>query len=175
MNQQNYEATRNGTKTMTRRPVKPQPYEKIGWNWGEINSGTFKGFPILANWHFIDEFKDVLIRKASKYKIGEVVEIETEQSITCSDSNEPERMVLGTGTKIKILNIKVERLQDITIGDCYDEGIDPFDVIEMLDGTEFKEFVVFKETIWDKLPYKAPYDWDSNPYVFAYKYEVIAL
>ena len=70
---------------------------------------------------------------------------------------------------LKITDVRVERLQDISIEDCYSEGICPYDVMEMLDGTEFKEFVVF-EHLWNKT---APtgYKWEDNPYVFVYEFE----
>lgn len=62
---------------------------------------------------------------------------------------------------IEIINVRVERLQDIQLIDIRQEGIGininfPFDAWERL---------------WDSIN-KAPYDWASNPYVFVYEFEL---
>jgi len=97
---------------------------------------------------------------------------------------------------LKIKSIKVERLQDISEEDCFKEGLINFGYVmqfgrkigvseEYTDGyqhglsyedlcmdeeIEFEKFC-FKWHIWNNLPYKAPYDWNSNPYVFVYELE----
>lgn len=85
--------------------------------------------------------------------------------------------------KIKITGIKVERLQDISKEDCIKEGISFGDAVRCVGWEKdyynpdtlnwLKYTPAFKQYIWDKLPYKPPYDWDSNPYVFVYEFEVI--
>jgi len=72
---------------------------------------------------------------------------------------------------VKIINVRVEELDDISIEDCYSEGIDPFDVLELLDGTESKEYEVFKG-VWNKKAKKG-YKYEDNPYVFVYDFEVV--
>ena len=72
---------------------------------------------------------------------------------------------------LRVTDVRVERLQDISIDGCYDEGIDPWDVVELLDGTDFKEFTVFKN-LWNSTS-KDGYKWEDNPYCFVYEFEVI--
>ncbi len=74
---------------------------------------------------------------------------------------------------LKIKSIKVERLQDISEDDCIKEGVrHPF--IDA--GGQVEEDCMqqaFKREFWNNLPYKKPYDWDSNRYVFVYEFELV--
>lgn len=77
----------------------------------------------------------------------------------------------------KIKNIRFKLLQDISEEDCISEGLVtscevPEDVLKILpfgDSLTIQE--AYKEYIWDKLPYEAPYKWEDNPYVFVYEFE----
>ena len=82
--------------------------------------------------------------------------------------------------KIEILNVRVERLQDITDEDCIKEGIIP---VQTDDGVVYQ----WRETIgprsaWIRTP-KSAYaclidsidgkgTWDNNPYVFRYEFKL---
>ena len=145
----------DGRKTQTRRVITARIRD--------LNNGFFninmsdEDYVIVGVELEREEVKDfILENKEPEYQIDEIIEIAktTEFNIDIF---------------LKVTDIRVERLQDITIEDCYDEGIDPFDVMEMLDGTEFKEFVVF-EKIWNKTAPKG-YKWSDNPYVFVYEFE----
>ena len=78
--------------------------------------------------------------------------------------------------RIKITNIRVERLQDISDEDCMKEGIKLHkgrSLIENEKGVEFytnSARLAFKYLI-NKLSGK--HTWDSNPYVFVYDFELI--
>ena len=187
MNQQGIEATLAGVKSMTRRPITEIAGRRVEYAMAYNNSD---GYFFV----YFEAENEEKIKIRSKYKIGEVVEIETEQPITCSDSSEPELMWLRSGTKIKITGIKAEFLQDIAIEDVIKEGynyphgsgegyysydaelhnIRSYEADEDIDKKSYNAFQWFENDIWNNLPYKAPNDWNSNPWVWVYEYEVIS-
>ena len=83
---------------------------------------------------------------------------------------------------IKITNVKVERLQDISDEDCLKEGI-----IKGKCGSESTHFMDVYYVPKDKQPYCTPRDafavlidkvsgkctWESNPFVFAYEFVLV--
>ena len=81
--------------------------------------------------------------------------------------------------RIKITNIRVERLQDISKEDCLREGI----IHSHARGDRDKEDYGFDGGFWFKTPRKAyatlidkisgKGTWQSNPYVFVYDFELI--
>lgn len=83
--------------------------------------------------------------------------------------------------QIRITNIKVERLQDISEEDCLKEGvlrreIRPFRTIEIKYQVPYT--VIYKDNpkdafaaLIDKVSGKGT--WESNPYVFAYTFELV--
>ena len=155
--------------------------------------------------------ESVIIERYSKYKVGEVVAIaqsykqcDKEQRSTKNksyleylDSMLPQmtklagwinKMFVRAGLmphQIKVTNIRIQKLQDISIEDCLAEG-----VIEhhyngyMVNGIVYKtkdEFngsleifsspqEAYAELI-DKVSGKGT--WESNPYVFAYEFELV--
>ena len=92
---------------------------------------------------------------------------------------------------IRITNIKVERLQDISDEDCLKEGVQKGFIgyyvdglktkdwekeshVETVDGKTFKLFPYPQEAfaaLIDKVSGKGT--WDSNPYVFVYEFELM--
>lgn len=84
--------------------------------------------------------------------------------------------------QIRITNIRVERLQDISDEDCLREGIEEF-VLRKGDGTRRIKYSFKNATdnylsprdafaaLIDKVSGKGT--WDSNPYVFVYEFELI--
>ncbi len=90
---------------------------------------------------------------------------------------------------LKIINIHVERLQDISESDCYSEGIDeegevsgiaqnildnlgvvPGATHDIPDSSPAKaEF----KNLWDSINGKANYSWDDNPWVWVVEFEVL--
>lgn len=83
---------------------------------------------------------------------------------------------------IKITNVKVERLQDISDEDCLKEGI-----IKGKCGSESTHFMDVYYVPKDKQPYCTPRDafavlidkvsgkctWESNPFVFCYEFVLV--
>ena len=60
---------------------------------------------------------------------------------------------------LRVTNVRVERVQDITAHDAIREGMEseiPFDTVD-----EFKE-------LWNNLNAKRGYGWESNPWVWVY-------
>ncbi len=84
--------------------------------------------------------------------------------------------------RIKITNIRVERLQDISEDDCLKEGVSKiplvgdytFEIDKVLDSSRWTAYrtprAAFAALI-DKVSGKGT--WDSNPWVFVYDFELI--
>jgi len=185
-NAQGIKAILDGRKTMFRMPLSPQQiFERV---------------------HHMTE------NEVSKYKVGETVFVQEEfctfpihnimyvselSDDECYENyswKQPcEMQEKHARTFLKITNIKVERLQDISEEDCIKEGgqwiggeqlhdsgdysDSYFYYGDLVDGWVNKEetchISAFEKEIWNNLPYKAPHDWKSNPYVFVYEFEVV--
>lgn len=175
------QAVLDGRKTMTRRIVPD-------------------GTP-LGNW-------EETVKK-SRYKVGEVVAVAQSYHAlnkagyvapewldhTCeSSAGYKNKMFVRADLmphRIRITNIKVERLQDISDDDCLKEGVQKGFIgyyvdglktkdwekeshFETADGKTFKLFPYPQEAfagIIDKVCGKGT--WDSNPYVFVYEFELL--
>lgn len=164
------QAIKEGRKTQTRRPFKHpckiyrdrnqqaiRIEEQDDW-YGDRN------YCIRADGgSWMDLTKDDFVNRYSKYKIGDTHDID--------------------GTKIKITDIRVERLQDISEEDAIAEGLkeewvhgyDDSDCIYGIDENDIPwlddPVEMFERHIWNKLPYKPPYDWNSNPFVWVIEFE----
>ena len=172
-------AVLEGRKTMTRRlPDK---------NWRCIMSG-------IAG-------RD-LSKVSTPYKVGEVVAVaQSYKSLnemgyiapewcahSCEDEENPaygnKMFVLAElmPHQIRITNVRVERLQDISDEDCLREGVDEF-VLRKGDGTRRTKYS-FKgadniylsprdafAALIDKVSGKGT--WESNPWVFVYEFELV--
>ncbi|MEG6615358.1 hypothetical protein V6C27_02795 [Peptococcaceae bacterium 1198_IL3148] len=69
---------------------------------------------------------------------------------------------------LRVTNVRVERLQDITEGDARVEGFrDSFD---LLSDTFYPCGYHFVET-WDSIYAKQGYSWDANPWVWVIEFE----
>lgn len=192
------EAAIVGTKPMTRRIATYEDikYPNIGW----ALEGKDKGKRVLC--------KGVQIAAMSDYAKGEVVAIAqsykdagytnewVEQHIKPNPKANPtdqfEKRYPGWNNKmfvkadlmphsIRITDIKVERLQDISDADCLKEGVfqwgDPFheDRVE-----DFGFFGATRHYKTAKSAFAALIDkvsgrgtWDSNPWVFVYTFELV--
>lgn len=76
--------------------------------------------------------------------------------------------------RIKITNVRVERLQDISEEDCLKEGIDEDKRYSFGNPNDHYSFDTPREayaSLIDKTCGKGT--WDSNPYVFVYGFELI--
>lgn len=186
------QAVLEGRKTMTRRGIPQQVvsnskvYAQLGQRGGNINDARIE-----------------YIVHQSPYKIGEVVAIaQNYESILCDLSisdiirNEISDNHSGYKNKmfvkaelmphhIKISNIRVERLQDISDDDCLREGVRLWEDAD----SEYKSNPLGKlyEIVgrWDgykstREAFAALIDyvsgkgtWDSNPLVWVYEFELV--
>lgn len=184
----------SGKKTQTRRIIKPQD-ERLdylrGWNldWGFAEFGRAGEEPLLRilPHYYVGEmvtvamsYKSIYKRVAKNWEYAEDYKREHENLAGWNNK-------MFTNTKmpfaqIKITNIRVERLQDISDEDCLAEGIiehiaeimpnyPPYTqyccgISEVYCDTPRQAFV----SLIDKINGKGT--WESNPYVWAYDFEL---
>lgn len=176
------QAVLEGRKTQTRRVIE-MPQDDI-----EYLDEAF-------DWDFRES---VIIDRYAKYSIGEIVaiaqryndiheEVENETlemlDLYCSKGWNNKMFVKAElmPHQIKITNVRIERLQDISDEDCMSEGIQTFYFGKCKfppDGYTFdngkSHFDSPREAyaeLIDKVGKKG--DWDSNPYVFVYDFELL--
>lgn len=65
---------------------------------------------------------------------------------------------------LRITDIRVERVQDISDYDCSCEGI----ALTSLDGSNYRNDF---SALWDSINVKRGYSWESNPWVFVIEFE----
>ena len=177
------QAVLDGRKTQTRRKCREQV-----WGHSDIISARNGIF------HF----------EIPKYKIGEIIAV-AQSYRDCGGVNEDgvpiweiiSQEVGGTNAgwdnkmfvrgdlmphKIRITNVRIQRLQDISDEDCLKEGIQ-----KMLTGCEYYQYSFYDNDkgLWNN--YKTPREafahlinkvskkgtWESNPYVFVYDFELV--
>ena len=189
-----------GQKTMTRRLVS----KKV------INNSKVYVQLIYAKDN-IDDLRREYIKRTSPYKIGEVIAItqsyrqlekEIEKQGLPLDIKREKRICAGYTNKmfvraedmphhIKITNIRVESLQDISDEDCLREGVVKNTIgyyveglrcknwekeshIEMENGETIKLFPTPREAFAALIDYvSGKGTWDSNPLVWVYEFELV--
>ena len=187
------QAVLNGTKTMTRRII-------------EGNYPSVTAYHANGSWHFIADTEDGdAIALKPKYEIGETVAVAQPYKVTHPKSdfemvgNNFMTESAGWNNKmfvkanlmpdrIRITDIKVERLQDISDEDCIREGIvQDYDGVDSYSFSEpatlrFSGKDVFRRCTYAETP-KAAFTvlidkvsgkgtWERNPWVFAYEFEL---
>ena len=180
-------AVLNGTKTMTRRLMKPlsPAVKEVRLVNGETQIRFGEGWVPALNMHQ-PRFKvgeEVAIAQ-SYYKIfGKMEELEKEKGYknkmyVCADV---------MPWRIQITDVRIERLQDISDEDCLREGIvydEPFP--ELADPNVYAFPVRGKNSssIWRSPSPKIAFEnlirhmmgkkvWDENPWVFAYSFKLV--
>lgn len=179
-------------KTMTRRSVS----EKLWDRWTDYddwcNTVAVSGVPTKRQYY---EPKGFFLDN-SPYKVGEVVAIA--QSYKDAGYSEKEvfagwpfsiagwnnKLFVAAGKMphhIRITDVKTERLQDISDDDCLKEGIKDYSTPneKRYGYSDFKRetIVAFRtpreafSNLIDKVSGKGT--WDSNPWVFAYEFELV--
>ena len=191
----------SGQKTQTRRIIKPQD-ERLdylrGWNldWGFAEFGR-EGEPLLrlCPKYYIGEmvavamsYKSIYERVAKTWEYAEEYKREYEKLAGWNNK-------MFTNTKmpfatIKITNIRVEKLQDISDEDCLKEGVKRASLGFYVEGIKVKNWETESHretasgclklfpypqeayaTLINKMYGKGT--WESNPYVFVYDFELV--
>ena len=72
---------------------------------------------------------------------------------------------------LKVIDVRVERLQSITYGDCCAEGV--FNNEDMINASYGQEATEKWRNLWNSINEKRGYGWDTNPFVWVYEFERI--
>lgn len=196
------DAVLEGRKTVTRRIVTPQPdnircmNEKLVMSVAEYDIKDKQFTPEPSVCWLTHKNKYI----APHYKVGEVIAIaqKYQDIINYSHYNDKEIESISKSAgwsnkmfvlsylmpnQIEILDVRAERLQDITDKDCIKEGISSYDTsgknyIETVYGVDMiNKFIELGRTpreafasLIDKVSGKGT--WESNPYVFRYEFKL---
>lgn len=132
-----------------------------------------------------------------RYKVGEIVAVAQCYNDFYNDECDPRQFSSGAGwtnkmfvrsdlmpNRIRITNVRVERLQDISDADCIKEGICKWTKdrelfkYDLYEGAEM--FLWSEKPMKPREAYAALIDriagkgvWNSNPYVFVYDFELV--
>lgn len=178
----------NGTKTMTRRKVPIQVYADA------IEYARYESDSIRAKFEYI--------LKRSPYKVGEIVAIQQAYkdipAVVVSSSYDCRKLDTTAGWNnkmfvnakymphhIRIADVRVERLQDISDEDCMREGVicddvpfveDNFHIIptRYIKHSRGNYWVTPREAfaaLIDKVSGRGT--WNSNPIVWCYSFELV--
>lgn len=191
------QAVLEGRKTQTRRIVPQKELDKINLFQEEYYDATFdklEGVELLTHYFFTEKYGKL------PYHVGEVVAVAQsyedcwmENASVFHNPYFPLRGLPGWTNKmfvkasemphqIRITDVRVERLQDISDEDCLKEGIQ-----KMLAGCEYYQYSFYDNDkgLWNN--YKTPREafarllnkvskkdvWSENPYVFVYDFELV--
>lgn len=180
----------SGQKTQTRRIIKPQD-ERLdylrGWNldWDFAEFGRERETPLrLCPKYYVGEmvavamsYKSIYERVAKTWEYAE--EYKNEHKDLAGWNNKMFTNTKMPFAQIKITKIRFERLQDISDEDCLVEGVlkgefyNTWDEYYLYYSEGVKTFRTPREAFsWliDKINGKGT--WESNPYVWAYDFEL---
>ncbi len=75
---------------------------------------------------------------------------------------------------LKIINVRIERLQDLSEEDALKSGINKKKIDSLYDykGSKYKNPETIFKLIWNESA-KDGFKWDDNPYVFVYDFEIV--
>lgn len=197
------QAVLDGRKTQTRRRLTLTLHKKADRGDALIEVSPSKVFFEDGKWKFIYDDYVFLLSKNNypKYDVGEVVavaqsyeQIYNEQGLETMDmlvqqlknskgwNNKMFVCADMMPNQIRITNVRIERLQDISDEDCLKEGI-----IQGRCGSEDTHFMDAYYIQNDIQPYCTPREafahlinkvskkgtWERNPYVFVYDFELV--
>lgn len=170
------QAILDGRKSMTRRVIKPQPFpkwiecgrENIGdWQWCFYDANG--GYGLLKQHCPYGQPGDRLWVRETWAELSQFHNLnsEIERYIYKADEDatplkwKPSIFMPKEAARIwlEVVNVRVERLQEITYEDCLREGMWNY-------GTDVDTLAAFQE-LWQNLNAKRGYDWNINPWVWA--------
>lgn len=176
------EAVLEGRKTMTRRMVKDGT--PLG-NWGETEKyAYYKIGEVVAVAQSYQTILDTVFGEDQQWKYGYMRDVEESYEKMWEDiKGRTNKMFVKADLmphQIRITDIKMERLQDISDEDCLREGL-----IKVPDGFVPEEyfytycgadidFAYAKTAFEDLIDKVSGYGtWESDPWVFAYSFELV--
>ena len=76
---------------------------------------------------------------------------------------------------LEVVNVRVERVQEITAHECILEGISSEDVLYNTPVSgDFAQYTINQfKNLWNSINAKRGYGWDSNPFVWAISFKVL--
>mgnify|MGYP001218579921 CR=1 FL=1 len=163
-----------GRKTMTRRVVKPQPEQDTDCPY-HVGAGIERKARICpygkpgdrlwvkeTMWECIDNNDKV--RYVADGPIPIVGNRRYKKKPSLFMSRSESRLTL------EVVNVRVERVQDITEGDAEKEGTTPY--------TAPAELPAYKPAfadLWDRINEKRGFGWDKNPWVWVIEFKPLTL
>lgn len=193
----------DGRKTQTRRVMKPQPDRVVSglerritaagnWLWGNrigsLIEATSRKCPYgqpgdllwvretWQTWQVFDDIKPTQM-PAEKMKHG----INYLASDKAWDSKVRPSIFMprwASRITLRVKNVRVERVQDISEDDIWAEGIDPV-TVDSGGFTPWGESIDIQDyhrpfiDLWDSINAKRGYSWESNPWVWVVEFEVV--
>ena len=198
-------AIKNGSKTVTRRIIKPQPGK--GLTIGNISEAGR-----IIEWVLADKWGDQVDEKCPqpRYHAGETVYIkeaylildvnlkdisdnapyirvkvqykdgveqwkykpkDDKSKFTVPDNWHSPMFMPAWAARyfIQIIAVSAERLQEITINDAKNEGIQ--DHVKWIGKECYSDAIIQYATLWDSINPKYP--WSSNPWVWRYEFKKV--
>ena len=193
------QAVLDGRKTQTRRKITLTLHKRADKGDGLIEVVPTKIYFEGGKWKFVYDDYAFLLPKINypKYNIGEVVAVAQSYvdsgNLPDCEFDEDGYPIMPTRSgffnkmfvraelmpnQIRITNVRVERLQDISDEDCLKEGIRKVVNENGVDAQYYVAHTACFETpreafahLIDKVSGKGT--WDNNPYVFVYDFELI--
>ena len=192
------QAVLEGRKTQTRRIVSQSLIDKYEEWYDDVCSIA------MPPGSTIETLRDWLLRKHTRYRVGEVVAVAQSYrdcggfsefgksrweiiaaSVGATNGGWNNKMFVRASFmphQIRITNVRIQRLQDISDEDCLKEGI-----IKGRCGSEDTHFMDAYYCPTDSQPYCEPREafahlinkvsrkdvWSENPYVFVYDFELV--
>lgn len=180
-----------GRKTQTRRLV---PKEVFTLQWDVVEMP--RDIEICVE-NAEGDFVNIIHAKFARYKVGEVVAVaQCYNDLFCSGYNIPNWLPSPAANNkmfvkaelmphhIKITNVRIERLQDISDNDCIAEGIvrmyygptgEYYFHLPNIDKMTIEEIFKTPQEAYafliDKINGKGT--WERNPFVFVYEFELV--
>lgn len=183
MNTEMVKAISAGRKSVTRQLIKPQPYNVL-YN-GILQQGEIEDGEVLLTLNK-DNITEMLI---PPYQAGDVLYVRetwckgslnggADQYFYKADDNDfhcqwrPAIHMPKEAARIflRVIGVRVERLQDITVNGILQEGID-FDIETPI--ASWRNFIDLWESTLKK-PNIYKYGWDANPWVWVIEFERIS-
>lgn len=179
----------DGRKTCTRRVIKPQPYGKCTYPLGFVTDSTEKK-EVGCFGFGIDEYGGSIQYAKPSYQPGDILYVR-ETFIQAAAHTfwykadgkswmskdllwKPSIHMPKEAARIwlKVTNVRVERLQEITVENALAEGVDKY--IRLNGEIEENAIITSFIGIWNSTIKKSNldfYGWDANPWVWVIEFE----